>query len=66
MTHLFGDGWEQRYASDLRTYLNGLREANSVVDFRGPIWSFPRRREGGANLSIDATIDHTAFCLNHL
>jgi hypothetical protein len=24
LLHLFGDGWEQRYASDLREYLNGL------------------------------------------
>jgi hypothetical protein len=23
MTHLFGEGWEQRYVSDLRRYLNG-------------------------------------------
>jgi len=26
ITHLFGDGWEQRYASDLRTYLNALSD----------------------------------------
>jgi hypothetical protein len=24
LIHLFGEGWEQRYASDLRRYLNGL------------------------------------------
>jgi hypothetical protein len=24
LIHLFGDGWEQRYASDLRRYLSGL------------------------------------------
>jgi len=26
MVHLFGDGWEQRYASDLRKYLSALSD----------------------------------------
>jgi hypothetical protein len=29
LIHLFGDGWEQRYASDLRRYLNELADRSS-------------------------------------
>jgi hypothetical protein len=29
--HLFGDGWEQRYASDLREYLGGLLGAKARI-----------------------------------
>ncbi|MBO0742461.1 MAG: hypothetical protein J2P51_13665, partial [Hyphomicrobiaceae bacterium] len=29
LIHLFGDGWEQRYASDLRRYLNDLADRSS-------------------------------------
>ena len=31
MIHLFGDGWEQRYASDLRGYLRGLADRSSSL-----------------------------------
>jgi hypothetical protein len=30
MMHLFGDGWEQRYASDLKEYLNALPYRNPM------------------------------------
>ena len=32
MIHLFGDGWEQRYASDLRRYLSDLPDHSSSTD----------------------------------
>lgn len=32
MIHLFGDGWEQRYASDLRHYLSGLVDRSSSTE----------------------------------
>ena len=32
MIHLFGDGWEQRYASDLRRYLGGLIDRSSSTE----------------------------------
>jgi hypothetical protein len=31
MIHLFGDGWEQRYASDLRGYLRALADRSSSL-----------------------------------
>jgi hypothetical protein len=35
MIHLFGDGWEQRYASDLRQFLSGLVERNVSAQAAG-------------------------------
>jgi hypothetical protein len=31
LIHLFGDGWEQRYASDLRGYLSGLADRSTAA-----------------------------------
>jgi hypothetical protein len=31
LIHLFGDGWEQRYASDLRGYLTGLADRSTAA-----------------------------------
>lgn len=31
LIHLFGDGWEQRYASDLRGYLTGLADRGTAA-----------------------------------
>ena len=33
--HLFGDGWEQRYASDLRRYLDELADRSSSSEASG-------------------------------
>jgi hypothetical protein len=35
LIHLFGDGWEQRYASDLRRYLNELADRSSSSEASG-------------------------------
>jgi hypothetical protein len=38
LIHLFGDGWEQRYASDLRQYLNELADrSSSSAASRAPV-----------------------------
>jgi hypothetical protein len=36
MVHLFGDGWEQRYASDLRRYLEALPDGNAPPEATKP------------------------------
>jgi hypothetical protein len=35
LIHLFGDGWEQRYASDLRRYLNEIADRSSSSEASG-------------------------------
>jgi hypothetical protein len=35
MVHLFGDGWEQRYASDLRHYLSALADRHISAEVMG-------------------------------